>query len=110
MKSIKMIIKPSLFLMVVLLLHYAKIWQHEVTKGTKFTDAVAKNETNLLNHNGFRRNIRFEPNLGQADNSTSFIARGNGYNLFLNSNEAILSFQNSVNHITGAGFKSRAGL
>lgn len=37
--------------------------------------------------------IQFEPNLGQADESVKFIARGNGYSLLLRGNESILSLQ-----------------
>jgi len=35
--------------------------------------------------------VAFEPNLGQTDPQVKYLARGNGYNLFLTSNEAVLS-------------------
>src|SRR5256885_1157969 len=35
--------------------------------------------------------VAFELNLGQTDPQVKYLARGNGYNLFLTSNEAVLS-------------------
>ena len=35
--------------------------------------------------------VAFEPNLGQTDPQVKYLARGSGYNLFLTSNEAVLS-------------------
>ena len=35
--------------------------------------------------------LSFEPNLGQAKGDTKFLARGDGYSLFLTSNEAVLA-------------------
>jgi len=35
--------------------------------------------------------VAFEPNLGQTEPQVKYLARGNGYNLFLTSNEAVLS-------------------
>src|SRR6266480_985479 len=35
--------------------------------------------------------VAFEPNFGQTDPQVKYLARGNGYNLFLTSNEAVLS-------------------
>src|SRR6266567_7872238 len=35
--------------------------------------------------------VAFEPNLGQTDPQVKYLARGNGYTLFLTSSEAVLS-------------------
>ena len=35
--------------------------------------------------------VAFEPNLGQTDPQVKYLARGNGYTLFLTPNEAVLS-------------------
>lgn len=99
MKSIKTIIIPSLFMMTVTLLLYVEIWQREVKTETIFPDTEVQHEINLVKHTGFRKYVRFEPNLGQTNSSASFIAHGNGYQLFLTSNEAVLAFQNTANHI-----------
>src|SRR5438067_1470343 len=39
--------------------------------------------------------MSFEPNRGQADGSVKFLARGNGYGLYLTSTEAALVFRSS---------------
>ena len=41
--------------------------------------------------------LSFEPNLGQADRSVRFLARGSGYGLFLTSSEAVLSLPSRSN-------------
>jgi hypothetical protein len=99
MKSLRNILMPSLLLMVVMLMLYIKIGQSEVTTETIFPDPQVKHEINLVKHDGFRRSIRFEPNLGQTNISASFIAHGNGYQLFLSSSEAVLAYQNTANRI-----------
>lgn len=40
--------------------------------------------------------IYFEPNVGQADESVRFLARGKGYSLFLKDNETVLSLQKPI--------------
>ncbi len=57
--------------------------QHEFTGEKKFIYPSARHETNPAQYAGISRSIHFEPNLGQADNSASFIARGHEYCLFL---------------------------
>ena len=42
----------------------------------------------------------FELNQGQTDNHVKFLSRGNGFSLFLTSNEAVLSLKNPVSSIT----------
>lgn len=37
--------------------------------------------------------LSFEANQGQGDNKGKFLARGSGYTLFLNSNEAVLALR-----------------
>ena len=37
--------------------------------------------------------LSFEPNLGQANSDAKFLARGDGYSLFLNSDEAVLAMK-----------------
>src|ERR1700682_2602930 len=39
--------------------------------------------------------VAFEPNLGQTDPQVKYLARGNGYTLFLTSSEAVLSLARS---------------
>ena len=39
--------------------------------------------------------LMFEPNLGQTDSRVKFLARGNGYGLFLTSQEAVLTLRHS---------------
>src|SRR5688572_15019091 len=39
--------------------------------------------------------LSFEPNVGQTDSSVDFLARGNGYSLFLTQSEAVVTLQKS---------------
>ena len=58
--------------------------------------------------------LNFEANQGQTDSRVRFLSRGNGYNFFLTSNEAVLAFsgdsktQPVVLHMQLAGAKARA--
>ncbi|MBK8312982.1 MAG: SBBP repeat-containing protein [Acidobacteria bacterium] len=40
-----------------------------------------------------QRSMIFEPNVGQSDKQVAFLARGQGYGLFLTSNEAVISLR-----------------
>jgi hypothetical protein len=100
MKPVKTILIPSTGLMVITLLLYIIIWQREIsTRETILLKSSVKHETSLVKSTGFKRSVCFEPNLGQTKTSASYIARGNGYRLFLKANEAVLAFQNTVNHL-----------
>lgn len=110
MKSLKAILVPLVCLVVVILLIFIKIWQREVILETTFPNPLDKHETNLLLPAGFRSSVRFEPNLGQTNIPSSFIARGKGYRLFLQSTEAVFAFQNTVTrlHLEGSNPNPRA--
>lgn len=51
--------------------------------------------------------LSFEPNLGQAKGDTKYLARGEGYSLFLTSNQAVLAMSG---HSTSATAKRSAGI
>lgn len=53
--------------------------------------------------------LSFEPNLGQTDSRVKFLSRGDGYNLFLTSKEAILVLHKHEKRTDNAKLKSRAG-
>lgn len=55
-------------------------------------DAVPLNSGRLLEH----RPLQFERNQGQADDAVRFLAHGSGYNLFLTSNEALVTLPSSA--------------
>jgi hypothetical protein len=99
MKPSKAILIVSLCLLIVTFLLFITIGHREFTEEKIFLNSSVGHETNLAKQTGFRRSIHFEPNLGQADNSASFIARGHKYCLFLTGAEAVLVFQKSVNHL-----------
>ncbi|MGA8554995.1 MAG: SBBP repeat-containing protein, partial [Candidatus Acidiferrales bacterium] len=50
--------------------------------------------------------LSFEPNLGQSNREAKFLAHGDGYSLFLTSNEAVLALRNSSK--TQSGVHARA--
>jgi hypothetical protein len=99
MKSIKTILMRSLFLITVMLFLFGKTGQYEIASETISGKPVVKSGTYPGKYTGFRKNVRFEPNLGQTNFPASFIAHGKGYQLFLSSAEAVLAFQNTVKHI-----------
>ena len=57
---------------------------------------AAKSQSKTANHAAVVQQyvklpLSFEPNLGQANGDAKFLARGDGYSLFLTSNEAVLA-------------------
>jgi hypothetical protein len=60
--------------------------------GAKSAGAMSTMSAPTPQHGSFSRlPLRFEPNQGQVDSSAQFLARGNGYTLLLNPQEAVLS-------------------
>ena len=99
MKPAKTFLVLSSFLVIVVLLSSVFKGQHEFTGEKKVIYPSARHETNPAQYAGISRSIHFEPNLGQADNSASFIARGHEYCLFLKGTGAVLAFHNTVNRM-----------
>ena len=99
MKSIRTIVILSLCLLAITLLILTTIRQKEVTSDAIVLNSSINHATNPAGHPGFKRTVRFEPNLGQTKTSASYIARGNGYCLFIKPTEAVIAFQNSVKHL-----------
>lgn len=54
--------------------------------------------------------LRFEPNVGQIDASVDFIARGNGYTIFLTPSESVLVFGAPAHSLGDASAKTSAVL
>ncbi len=54
------------------------------------TDSLSKQQ---ISESYGRLPINFEPNVGQIDEQVKFIARGDGYGLFLTGKEAVLSLR-----------------
>ena len=50
--------------------------------------------------------LRFEPNVGQIDASVDFLARGNGYTIFLTPSESVLVFGAAARSLGDASSKS----
>ena len=56
-----------------------------------------------------RAPLSFEENLGQADARVKFLSRGNGYNLFLTSTEAMFAFSKARKLAHGKRITEKAG-
>ena len=72
------------------------------TKAAKNSSATAKRSTSehaAIVQQYAKLPLSFEPNLGQAKGDTKYLARGEGYSLFLTSNDAVLALSG---HATGA--------
>jgi hypothetical protein len=86
----------------VTVLIFSLIWQHSRTNSTKVAArASAAPATGPVSAAYGSLPLSFEANRGQTDPRVQFLSRGNGYNLFLTSNEAVLSLQQPA--VTTAG-------
>jgi len=67
----------------------AKVTPRLVNAGSGEAVSKASERSRQLNFASLP--VAFEPNLGQTDSQVKYLARGNGYTLFLTSSEAVLS-------------------
>ena len=92
MKKSVFVVSVAVFAIIlsVLFTKNAQQYVNQVAEETKNNDIQTKQ---IASENYGNLPLHFEPNQGQTDEQVKFLARGNGYGLFLTANEAVLSLE-----------------